>query len=298
MMLIRLFSQSFLSYSLVIMNFSEIYVHIMDAMTSLINSPPARTPTSGAQTLRRGLSVLRLLARMGDAGLKAGEIARKLDLNRITSLRLTRTLEEEGFVVQDEATGSYRLGPEAFAVGLAAEPGYELQRLAAPMLRTLALETGDTVFFTLLHEGETICLSRDEGGFPIRNQLVKPGDRWPLGVGAGSCAILAAHADENIKEILAKTRLFRSKKYPRCSDEAIRQLIGETREKGYCLHPGLVAHEQWAVGVAVLDADQRPTASISVAAISSRLGVARAAALANRLMQCSRDLSLLMGSRG
>jgi DNA-binding IclR family transcriptional regulator len=270
----------------------------MDFVTSLINTPPSRAPTSGAQSLRRGLSVLRLLARIGDSGLKAGEIARKLELNRITSLRLTKTLVDEGFVIQDGATGVYRLGPEAFAVGLAAESGYELQRLAAPMLRTLALETGDTVFFTLLHEGATICLSRDEGGFPIRNQLVKPGDRWPLGVGAGSCAILAAHGDADVQEILTRSRLFRSKKYPRCTDEAIHQLIKVTREKGYCLHPGLVAHEQWAVGVAVLDGDQRPKASISIAAISSRLAVARVAALGNRLMQCSRDLSLLMSPRG
>jgi DNA-binding IclR family transcriptional regulator len=268
----------------------------MDFMTVLINTPSSQVPTSGAQSLRRGLSVLRLLARVGDTGLKAGEIARKLDLNRITSLRLTKTLVEEGFVVRDETTGMYRLGPEAFAVGLAAEPGYELQRMAAPLLRKLALETGDTVFFTLLHEGETICLSRDEGGFPVRNQLVKPGDKWPLGVGAGSCAILAAHEDEEILEVLSQTRLFRSKKYPRCTDIVIHQLIKETREKGYCLNPGYVASEQWAVGVAVMDAKHRPQASISVAAISSRLGLARAAALGNRLIQCSHDLSLTLYS--
>jgi DNA-binding IclR family transcriptional regulator len=261
-------------------------------MNTLINSTLDPSPTTGAQTLRRGLSVLRLLTRVGFAGLKAGEIARRLDLNRVTALRLTKTLEEEGFLVCEASTGHYRLGPEAFATGIAAEPGYELQRLAAPMLQTLALETGDTVFFTLLHEGQAICLSRDEGGFPIRNQLIKPGDRWPLGVGAGSCAMLAAHEDAYVEAALERTRLFRSHRYPRCTNEAIWQLILQTRQKGYCVQPGLVAAEQWAVGVVVMDSQGLPSASISIAAIASRLGEARAVALGNRLMLCSQELSL------
>ena len=266
-------------------------------MTALVETSSSHPPTAGAQTLRRGLSVLRLLMRTGEAGLKVGDIARRLDLNRITALRLTRTLVDEGFVVHDLVLGHYRLGPEAFAIGLAAEPGYELQRLAAPMLQTLALETGDTVFFTLLHEKETICLSRDEGGFPIRNQLVKPGDRWPLGVGAGSCAILAAQTDEFIQEVLSSTQLFRSKKYPRCTDETIAQLIAQTRAVGYCVQPGLVAEEQWAVGTVVLDGSGRPSAAISIAAIANRLGIARVAALGNRLMQCSLQLTALLTAK-
>ena len=51
------------------------------------------------------------------------------------------------------------------------------------MLRKLAAESGDTVFFTVLHGHEGICLSRDDGDFPIRNQPIKPGDRWPLAAG-------------------------------------------------------------------------------------------------------------------
>lgn len=267
-------------------------------MNALINATHDAAPTTGAQTLRRGLSVLRLLTRVGEAGLKIGDIARRLELNRVTAMRLTKTLAEEGFVLQDADSGRYRLGPEAFATGVAAEPGYELQTLAAPMLQTLALETGDTVFFTLLHDGETICLSRDEGGYPVRNQLVKPGDRWPLGVGAGSCALLAAHSDAYINATMDRTRTFRSQQYPRCTDEAIWELVRQTRDKGYCVHTGLVASEQWAVGVVVLDAQSQPKASISVAAIASRLGLARASALGNRLMLCSKELTLQMQERG
>jgi DNA-binding IclR family transcriptional regulator len=146
----------------------------------------------------------------------------------------------------------------------------------------------------VLHGIESICLSRTEGDFPIRNQLVKAGDRWPLGVGAGSCAMLAALSDEDIADILQRNAAARLARYPRCTDAAIGRLIRETRAQGYCLNPGLVLESSWAVGVPVYDAQQRPVASISLAAIESRLGAARAAALGNRLMQASRELQGLL----
>ena len=257
-------------------------------------TPPA-TETAGAQTLRRGLAVLRLLTRIGPGGLRMGEIGRRLGLNKSTAIRLTRTLVDEGFVLHDQSTGAYRLGPEAFAVGLAAEPSYALQRLAAPALGALALESGDTVFFTVLHGIESICLSRSEGDFPIRNQLVKAGDRWPLGVGAGSCAMLAAMSDDDIGRILARNAAMRAERYPGCTDSAIQRLIHETRSQGYCLNPGLVLESSWAIGVPVYDAHNRPVASLSLAAIEARLGPARRAALGNRLMQASRELTGLLG---
>lgn len=254
-------------------------------------SPAGAAETAGAQTLRRGLAVLRLLTRVGPGGLRMGEIGRRLGLNKSTAVRLTRTLVDEGFVLHDQASGAYRLGPEAFAVGLAAEPSYALQRLAAPALQALALESGDTVFFTVLHGIESICLSRSEGDFPIRNQLVKPGDRWPLGVGAGSCAMLAALSDTDIAHILRSNTTERLTRFPGCSDAAIHRLIAETRAQGYCLNPGLVLESSWAIGVPVLDANHRPVASLSLAAIEPRLGPARRAALGNRLMQASQALT-------
>ncbi|MDP4302973.1 IclR family transcriptional regulator [Leptothrix discophora] len=255
--------------------------------------PAERADTAGAQTLRRGLAVLRLLTRVGPGGLRMNEIGRRLGLNKSTAIRLTRTLVDEGFVLHDPHSGAYRLGPEAFAVGLAAEPSYALQRLAAPLMRALALESGDTVFFTVLHGTESICLSRTEGDFPIRNQLVKAGDRWPLGVGAGSCAMLAALSDAAIADILGRNAAERLARYPDCTDAAIRELVAQTRAQGYCVNPGLVLASSWAIGVPVYDRDGRPVASISLAAIESRLGPARRAALGNRLRVASQELQAL-----
>jgi DNA-binding IclR family transcriptional regulator len=249
--------------------------------------------TVGAQTLRRGLSVLRLLTRIGPGGIRVSDIGRRVGLNKATAIRLTRALMDEGFVLHDPASGRYRLGPEAFAIGLAAEPSFELQRLASPLLRRLAVETGDTVLFSVLHGHEAICLSRDEGDFPIRNQLIKAGDRWILGVGAGACAILASLGDDEVRDVLTRNADIRASRFPRCTDAAIWGLVHQTRTLGYCMQPGLIVEGSWAVGVPVFDSDGRPVAAISVAAIELRLAGGRGATLGNRLVQASRELTTL-----
>lgn len=61
-----------------------------------------------AQTLRRGLAILRLLAR-AQAGLRVSDIGRRLGMAKATAVRLTQALAAEGFVVHDELTRGYRL---------------------------------------------------------------------------------------------------------------------------------------------------------------------------------------------
>ncbi|MBA3771544.1 MAG: IclR family transcriptional regulator [Ramlibacter sp.] len=250
-----------------------------------------------SQTLRRGLAILRLLAQVGPSGLRVSEIGRHVELNKATAIRLAQALVDERFVSQDVNSGRYRLGPEAFAVGLAAEPTYELQRVCAPLLKELAANSGDTVFFSVRHGYEAICLSRDEGDFHIRNQVLKSGDRYPLGVGAASIALLSAMPDAEIEDALERNAAVRQARYPLCSRRAIWQLVGETRQQGYCLNPGLVTPGSWAIGVPVFDEHNHVVAAMSIAAIEQRLGVVRRTALAQRLAEASAQVTTYLRLR-
>jgi DNA-binding IclR family transcriptional regulator len=248
------------------------------------------TETPGAQTLRRGLAVLRLLTRVGPGGLRMSEIGRRLSLSKATAVRLTRTLVDEKFLSHDPGTRTYRLGPEAFAVGLAAEPSYALQRRAAPRLRALALESGDWVFFSVPHGFEAICLSRDEGDIPIPATALKAGDRTPLGIGAAGVVMLASLPDAEVEQALAHNAEQIEREHPRSGLPVIRRLIGESREKGYSLIPGLIVEDYWALAVPLINSNGRPEGAISLVAAAGRLRVARRAALAERLLRVAREL--------
>lgn len=248
--------------------------------------------TPGAQTLRRGLSILKLLARYQPDGLGVSEIARKLELSKGTAVRLTRTLMDEQFVAQDSATRRYQLGPEAFAVGLAAEPNYALQRVAAPLLRGVALETGDWVFFTVRHGLEAICLYRENGDIPYPPASLRIGDRHPLGFGAAGLAILAAMPYDEAEMVLTMNAPAIAQRKPHMTLEKVQQLLSETREQGYSFIPGLITTGYWGIGVPLLRPDGQPIAAVVLVANATRLSGARREAVAARLQRLSRDLML------
>lgn len=250
----------------------------------------AAAETPGAQTLRRGLSILKLLARYQPSGLRISDIGRRLGLNKATAVRLTQALVDERFVVHDAATRYYRLGPETFAVGLAAEPGYVLQRLATPSLRALALETGDWVFFSVVQGFEAICISRETGDMPIPPDALRLGDRHPLGVGAGGLAILAALPDDEVEAAMRANGRYIDERFPKSSVAVIRKMVGETRERGYAIIPGIVAPGYWAIGVPLVQHDGRPVAAIVLVASESRLHPTRRSALGERMLRISREV--------
>ena len=248
--------------------------------------------TAGAQTLRRGLGILKLLARYQTEGLAVSDIARKMELNKATAVRLTRTLADEQFVAQDAVTRRYRLGPESFAIGLAAEPNYALQRLAAPLLRNVALETGDWLFFSVRQGLEAICLSRESGDIPYPHASLRVGDRHPLGLGTGGLAILAALPKEEAETIVTLNAPEIARRYAQMTEDKIREHLTIAREQGYSVVPGILAPGFWGIGVPVLRADGSPIAAIVLVASAVRLGYARQAAIAARLHRVSRDLML------
>lgn len=255
-------------------------------------SPPHTRPadTPAAQTLRRGLAILKLLARYQPAGLRISDIGRRLGLNKATAVRLTQALVDERFVVRDAATRCYRLGPETFAIGLAAEPGYSLQRLATASLRALALETGDWVFFSVLQGLEAICISRETGDMPIPPDALRLGDRHPLGIGAGGLALLAALPDDEVERALATHCALIEERFPNSPVPVIRRLLAETRERGYAVIPGIVSPGFWALGVPLLQADGRPIAAIVLVSTESRLHPTRRAVLGARMQQIAAEV--------
>ncbi len=139
----------------------------------------------------------------------------------------------------------------------------------APLVR-LAAKSGDSVLMSIRTGIEAVCVDREIGDFPIRANYLDVGSRRPLGVGAGSLALLAWASDEEIAAILPliKPRLSR---YPKLSMRLIEQEIERSRKRGYTLMLNLLVDRMGAVGVPVLGANGQPLAALSIAALSDRI---------------------------
>jgi len=120
-----------------------------------------------------------------------------------------------------------------------------------------------------------VCTRREEGSGPIRSFALAVGDRHPLGVGAGSLAVLSALDDDEVEAVLAANAAILQRHYPLIDLDTLTSLVARTRESGFALNEGFAAPGSWAVGVVLRDAMGQPVAALSIASIEERLSGAR-----------------------
>lgn len=231
--------------------------------------------SSGAQAIDRAATLLLLVGRAGASGARLSDIVAQCSLSKPTVRRMLLALVRAGLLDQDLETRRYYLGPEIYVLGTLASARFGIHAVSLRSLIRLSQETGDTAFLSVPRDVYSICVHREEGPYPIRVHALHAGDRHPLGIGAGSLALLAALPDKEIDEILTANADVLAEKYPTCPPAVLRRFVADTRARGYALNPGMVLPDSWAIGVAIPGSDGRPVGAISIAATETRLTEAR-----------------------
>ncbi|MDS1140076.1 IclR family transcriptional regulator [Pusillimonas sp. SM2304] len=250
-------------------------------------APSAADRGGEHQNLRRMSLALDVLAN-APHGLRLAEIAALTQLGKTTVHRLMTGLVDLGWVDQVEEDGSYVLGFRPLTLALAAADRYSLARLSAPRLQQIADITGDTVYLSLGSGTDAVCVARYEGDFPVKTLTLSVGARRPLGVGAGSLALLAFQDEQAVSQTLARNADARARY--QISDATLHRLIAEARNRGYALNDGMLVSGMSAIGVPIRASNGRPIAAISVAAISSRLDGGRQQEVARLLQEAVDDI--------
>ena len=57
---------------------------------------------------------------------------------------------------------------------------------------------------------------------------------------------------------------------PQHSEEALRERLAETRERGYAVNPGLIVEGSWGMGAAVFDHSGQPSWALSITGVETR----------------------------
>lgn len=257
-------------------------------------SREALTPGSagGAQSIRRAVHMLRILAAGQEHGVRLTDIANEARLNRATVHRILRVLAEEGAVEQDGETRRYMIGEEVSLLGLARTARFPIKAVAEPYLRHISEQAGDTVFLTIRSGFDSICVDRKIGSYPVKVLSIDVGARRPLGVGVGGLVLLsflpegeAAGIIEANRQRLAQHQLSVGKLVER---------MRSTRVRGYAYTDAGVVRGTKAVAVPVFDAAGNPVAAVSIAAISDRLAAGRVAGVVKLLTEQAAIISRRM----
>jgi DNA-binding IclR family transcriptional regulator len=174
----------------------------------------------------------------------------------------------------EEKSRLFHPGLKLYRMGLASAARFDLVQLAQPCMALLAEETGDTVYLSLRSGDSSLCVARKVGSFPIRTLTLEVGDYRPLGLGAGSLALLSALPDDEVDRVIARNRE-RLAPHSNYDSASLRAMVRQTCEQGFSLNDGLMLPEMAAIGVIVRDVAGRPAASLSIASITSRMPAMR-----------------------
>jgi DNA-binding IclR family transcriptional regulator len=241
----------------------------------------------GTQAIARATELLRVVARLQRRGATLGAVTRELGLSRSTTYRMLTRLAEDRLLSYDAENSRYWIGQLAWELGLAAAGPNALVAAWRPRLERIGRATGLTAYLVARSDTEVFCLGQVEGSSVVRAVAVVKGQRLPLGVGAGSLALLAALPDAEVESILAaNARKLAS--YGGLSAELLRERIARTRKTGFAYSKNSVAPGVVGIGLVASDPGDLTQLAVSVSMVAEDVAPARQAELAATIREIAR----------
>jgi DNA-binding IclR family transcriptional regulator len=231
------------------------------------------------QSIRRAAAILRVVAHRNTDGIRLSEISQNLGLNNTTVHRLLSSLVEEGLVSFDRLSKRYHLGFQLVSMGFASQQ-YLITECCSGAVEALARETGDTAYLFLKLGTDALCLKRAEGAYPVKMLSINEGDHRPLGIGGGPLALLAFLPEKDIEKIVAANSKLYSN-YNNQTPDDIRRLVKTAKNLGYAWCDRQVFDNVASIGMPIRDSGNRIAASISIAAINTRMNESRRVQIAD-----------------
>lgn len=244
----------------------------------------------GAQAVSRAARILRLVT-AAPQGASVHQLAKEAGLSRSTVHRLLTALRVEGLVDQDTVSSRWMPGPELYLMGTVAATRYDVTEQARDIVRSLAVKTEESAFFSARRADETVCLMREEGSFPIRSFVLSEGVRFPLGVASAGLAILSFLSDHDVDAYLGRHPELVQRWGRAHAREPLQTRLSETRARGYSVNPGLIVPGSWGMGAAVFDREGRAEWALSLTGVEFRFGPDRLPHLGRILLAHAHQLT-------
>ncbi|MEU3713533.1 IclR family transcriptional regulator [Streptomyces catenulae] len=257
--------------------------------------PDERRGGAGSvQSVERAVSVLELLARLGEAGVT--ELSEELGVHKSTAFRILGVLENRGLVEQEKERGKYFLGAGVLRLAGAAAIRLDISQEGQPVCRALANGTGETANIAVLDGDAAVNIMQARGAAAVTayNWL---GRRTPLHATA-SGKVLLAHLPRERRERLAGRKLARFTEHTLTAAGDLRAQLTGAFENGFACSTEELEIGLNAVAAPVRAHDGAVIGAIGVSGPAYRMSRALLPELAQRAVEAAADLSRRMGHAG
>ena len=181
---------------------------------------------------KRGLDVLHEVNRSG--GIRAGDVARQLDLPRPTVYRLLETLEELGYVARSSSDDRFRVTRRASSLGDGHDPGVVICQAAAACLSDLSKRLVWPVDLSTYENAAMVSQETTHPRSPLSIDRGMIGKRLPmLRTSAGRAYLAACHPRERDVIIGHLRRIDEPEDRPFLERSRLAGMIAESTQRGY-----------------------------------------------------------------
>ena len=216
------------------------------------------------------------------------DVATLAGLDKSTTSRLLRVLEQQGFVRRESSSRLYSSGPTLISLASFAMGQMDLVKLARSDLVALRDETGETVSLHVRQQLNRVCVDGAESLHMLR-RAVPWGGHLPLYQGPSGKAILAFMSEAHVEASLEQAR------EAGFDTAAIRKDLSAVRERGLAIGVGDRTPDVGAVSVPIFDREG-VTGSITIAGPAERWSIGRMEETEARLRDVASVLSARLGS--
>ncbi|MEW6640356.1 MAG: DNA-binding transcriptional regulator [Pseudomonadota bacterium] len=187
---------------------------------------------AGVRAFKRGLDVLHEVNRSG--GIRAGDVARQLDLPRPTVYRLLETLEELGYVARSASDDRFRVTRRASSLGDGYDPGVVICQAAAPCLAELSRQLVWPVDLSTYENAAMVVQETTHPRSPLSIDRGMIGKRLPmLRTSAGRAYLAACPPRERDVIVSHLRRIDEAEDRPLLETGRLARMIEETAQRGY-----------------------------------------------------------------
>src|SRR3954451_17977552 len=183
---------------------------------------------AGVQSVDRALTILGVLARLGEVGVT--EISSELGVHKSTAFRLMTTLESHELVEQTGDRGKYRLGVGLVRLAGASTARLDVVQEARPVCRRLAAESGETVNIAVLSDRSALYLDQVAGQSALQSHNWV-GQHIPLHATSNGKVLLTGLSSDEVEKRLPRLPSYTSETVP--SKASLGRELAEVREQGY-----------------------------------------------------------------
>jgi DNA-binding IclR family transcriptional regulator len=253
------------------------------------------TKTPSVPALQRGLAILERIAN-SRRGLTFAQLARFFDFPKSSVHTLVLTLEREGYLQRDDATGRYMTGRKLVHIAGMTLDGLVVRERAAPVLRMLVADTGMTAHLAVLDRHEvTVVAKVDRPG--VHRIATWVGKRMDVHCTSLGKCLVAYLPDDQVDRLISDRGLLRHNEHTIVSPERLKQELARTRALGYAVDDEEEELGGRCVGAPVWDRDGRVLAAVSVAGGTDQINADTLTTISRQVIGAALAISKELGYR-